>query len=156
MGRPEIHRIVYEPPAFTEFKPLGVSARDLDEISITLDEIEAFRLADHQGLSHAEAAEEMEISRSVFSRLIERARRKIAGLIIEGKLLSVEGGNVHFRNNLIKCNGCGHMFKIGFSESITECPACHSQNLLNLAGGFGHGRCCEFRNKKGGKYARNG
>ena len=51
-----------------------------------------------------EAAEEMEISRPVFSRLIEQARKKIAQLIINGHLLSIEGGNIHFRKNIIKCS----------------------------------------------------
>lgn len=157
MARPQNHRIVHEPPLFTEFKPMGVSARELEEVQITLDELEAFRLADHLRLSHAEAAEEMEISRSVFTRLIEKARGKIANLIIEGRLLTIEGGNIHFRYNIIKCHGCGHMFRTGFDEKIDECPVCHSGSLLNLAGGFGHGRCCEFRkNKKGGKNARIG
>lgn len=144
MARPQNNRIVHEPPLFTEFKPTGVSARNLERVQLTLDEVEAFRLADHLGLSHEEAACEMEISRSVFSRLIEKARRKIALLIIEGRMLSIEGGNIQFRNNIIKCLGCGHMFRTGFDITITECPACKSERLLNLAGGFGHGRCCHF------------
>jgi len=148
MPRPQDNRIVHEPPLFSEFKPTGVRGRNLEQILLTLDEFEAFRLADSIGLSHAEAADEMEISRSTFTRLIEKARKKIADFIIQGKLLTIEGGRIHFRNNIIHCQNCDHMFKTGIGSSVTECPACHSKNLLNLAGGFGHGKCCHFREQK--------
>ena len=142
MARPQSDRLVHEPPLFSGFKPIGVRGQDLGQILLKLDEFEALRLADQVGLSHAEAAEEMEISRSTFTRLIEKARKKIADFIIQGKILTIEGGSIHFRNNILKCQGCGHMFKTNMVNSITECPACHSGNLINLAGGFGHGKCC--------------
>lgn len=142
MPRPQNNRIVHEPPLYTDFKPVGKRASELGKVDLSLDEFEAFRLADKLNLSHAEAAEEMEISRSTFSRLIDQARGKIADFITNGKMLSISGGNVHFRTNTIKCQSCGHMFKIDINDKVTECPHCHSKDLLSLAGGFGHGRCC--------------
>ena len=139
--------MVHEPPLFTEFKPMGIKGQELEQIQLTLDEFEAFRLADFMGLMHAEAADEMGISRSTFSRLIERARKKIADCIVQGKWLTIDGGMVHFRNNIIRCQSCGHMFRINISNTISECPACHSKNLINLAGGFGHGRCCQYKHQ---------
>jgi predicted DNA-binding protein (UPF0251 family) len=124
---------------------MGIKGQDLEQILLTLDEFEALRLADFIGLSHAEAADEMEISRSTFTRLIEKARKKIADFIIKGKLLTIEGGSIHFRNNIIRCLSCGHMFKTNISSYITECPACHSSDLINMAGGFGHGKCCHSK-----------
>ena len=155
MSRPEKHRIIYEPPIFTGFKPTGVARNLLEESIMSLDEFESFRLADYVGLSHAEAADEMEISRSTFTRLVEKARRKIADLIIQGRVLTIDGGNIHFRNNIIRCHDCGHMFNIDIQAAFNKCPVCHSTNLINLAGGFGHGKCCVNRNfKKGGNHAR--
>jgi len=148
MPRPQNNRTVHEPPIFTDFKPIGVKGVSLESVTLSLDEFEAFRLADHLGLSHEEAADEMDISRPTFSRLIEQARKKIADFIMNGKLLSIDGGNIHFRNNIIKCQSCGHMFRTKFDDEITECPACHSKSLLNLAGGFGHGKCCNHRNQQ--------
>ena len=142
MPRPQYNRIVHEPPIYSDFKPVGVRAHDLKQIILTLDEFEAFRLADQQGFSHAMAADEMEISRSTFSRLIEKARKKIADFIIKGGVLTIGGGSVHFRVNIIQCRDCGHMFKVKFEHDITECPECHSGKIINLAGGFGHGKCC--------------
>ena len=147
MARPQSDRIVHEPPLFSDFKPMGVRGQDLGQVLLTLDEFEAFRLADQVGMSHAAAAEEMGISRSTFTRLIEKARKKIADFIIQGKMLTIEGGSVHFRNNILKCQSCGHMFKTNMDNNISECPACHSGNLINLAGGFGHGRCCNYIRK---------
>lgn len=142
MPRPKNSRFVYEPPLFTEFKPVGVAAKSLQFNRLTLDEYEAVRLADKQGLSHEEAAEEMQISRSTFSRLVMKAREKIADSLVNGKMIIIEGGSIHFRNNIIRCLNCGNIFKIKMNSAIVDCPGCQSTNLQNLAGGFGHGRCC--------------
>ena len=121
---------------------MGVNGRDLKILEMSLDEYEAMRLADFQGLSQEEAAVEMEISRPTFSRLIEEARRKCARFFIEGRKLVISGGMVHFKENLIRCHDCGHLFVLAIDEEIFECPSCASRNLIDLAGGFGHGRCC--------------
>ena len=142
MPRPKNNRLVFEPPLFTEFKPAGIAAKSLLRNLLTLDEYEAVRLADYKGLSHEEAADEMRISRSTFSRLVVGARKKIADSIVHGKILIIEGGNIHFRNNIIRCMSCGNIFKININRALLRCPECHSTNLQNLAGGFGHGRCC--------------
>lgn len=142
MPRPQKERIVHKPPLFTEFKPTGIARKYLNQISLSLDEYESLRLADFEGLSHNDAADEMEISRSTFTRLIEQARKKIANFIIKGEFLIIEGGNVHFRNNIIKCQDCGYMFNININTKFSQCPECNSANLLNVAGGFGHGECC--------------
>lgn len=142
MPRPKKERIVHKPPLFTEFKPTGIARKYLNQTSLSLDEYEALRLADYESLSHNEAADEMEISRSTFTRLIEQARKKIANFIIKGESLIIEGGNIHFRNNLIKCLDCGYMFNININKKVSQCPECKSSSLLNVAGGFGHGECC--------------
>jgi len=147
MPRRKKRRIVNTPPVYSSFKPIGVRRNELHRITLDLDEFEAIRLADHLSMDHAEAAEEMEISRSTFSRLIEEARKKLARFIVEGKELYISGGNIHFRGNLIRCNECGNMFKIEMGKTMVVCPNCKSENLLNLAGGFGHGRCCAERRK---------
>lgn len=150
MARSKMQKMVHQPPLYTSFKPAGIMKSMLQSLAMTLDEYEAIRLADYMGMDHAEAAEEMEISRSTFSRLVEKARQKIAKFLVEGKELFIEGGNVHFRGNIIRCQDCGHMFNINISASVSKCPECGSVNLINLAGGFGHGRCC-VRNQKRGR-----
>lgn len=142
MARPINNRLVHEPPLFGEFKPVGIPGKSLEQILLSLDEYEAVRLADFNGFSHEEAAEEMEISRSTFTRLIEKARKKIADFLVKGKILTIVGGNIHFRYNILQCSECGHMFKTKIGIIMNQCPECQSTSLFNLAGGFGHGQCC--------------
>ena len=142
MPRSKKEKIVHSPPLFSVYKPAGIMRSELQRLSLALDEYEAIRLADYLGLDHTEAAQEMGISRSTFSRLIEKARQKTARFFIEGKELCIEGGKIHFRGNVIRCHDCGHMFNIDIGQSIFKCPECNSANLVNLAGGFGHGLCC--------------
>lgn len=149
MSRPQKERIVHTPPLYSEFKPIGVAGRMINETNLSLDEYEAIRLADYEGYSQLEAADEMEISRPTFTRLIEAARKKLAEFLIKGNKLVIEGGNIHFRNNIIKCSSCGYMFNIQIDSSLTVCPNCGSAELINIAGQYGHGKCCNnFNNNK--------
>ncbi len=62
----------------------------LEEVSLRMDEMEAIRLADYEGLYHQEAASKMKISRATFGRVLEEARRKVAEAILQGKALKIE------------------------------------------------------------------
>ncbi len=155
MPRPENNRFVRKPPIYSEFKPAGVAGRNLENIVLTIDEYEALRLADFQGLSQEEAANEMGISRPTFTRIIEKARKKLVEFIVKGKFLKIDGGNIHFMQNIIRCNSCGQMFIINIDKNFDKCPICGSEDLVNLAGGYGHGQCCVNQIKKGGNnYAK--
>lgn len=151
MPRPRKKRSVHRPPLFAEFKPIGVPASELESLALALDEFEALRLADYLGLDHAESADQMEISRPTFSRLVEAARHKLASFLIEGKHLQIDGGDIHFRGNLIQCQQCGHMFNMTFDVDPVQCPHCGSGRLVDLAGGFGHGNCCQRHHRGRGR-----
>ena len=148
MGRPEIHRRVTAPPPFSRFKPAGVRAMRLEEVNLTLDEYEALRLADYDGMDHAAAAKTMSISRPTFSRLIARARKKVAELIVDGRALVIDGGQVHFSENLIRCIECGTRFTSPIARSGHVCPECGSGRVEDIAAKFGHGRCCGRNGKR--------
>lgn len=94
MPRPFCCRRVSGNPVSQAFKPAGISARFLDEVLLGLDEFEAMRLADFEGLYQADAADEMGISRATFGRIVAEARRKVADALIHGKALRIEGGPV--------------------------------------------------------------
>jgi predicted DNA-binding protein (UPF0251 family)/predicted Fe-Mo cluster-binding NifX family protein len=97
MARPVSERRLGAPIPPRVFKPAGIPARDLEELRLGFDEAEALRLADYQGLYQDAAARSMGISRQTFGRIVERARRKVAAAIIEGKALRVDGGEVSMR-----------------------------------------------------------
>ena len=141
MTRPRIERRVKEPPRFQRFKPVGIPARLLERISLTLDEFEALRLADYKDLEHQAASEEMGISRPTFTRLIDSARKKVAKAIVEGKEIFIMGGAIYFRNNIIKCLNCGTIVPIDFESNVDiKCPNCGSIDFINLAQQFGFGK----------------
>jgi uncharacterized protein len=66
---------------------------NLKEILINLDELEAMRLADYEGLYHEKAALKMSVSRPTFGRILGEARRKVTTALIEGKALRIEATN---------------------------------------------------------------
>lgn len=142
MPRTKKNRTVNQPPLYGEFKPTGLAGKYLNEISLNLDEYEALRLTDYEGMSHEEASVEMNISRPTFTRLIDIARRKLIEFVITGKKLKIEGGNIHFKNNVFKCFDCEQMFVYNIGVTVSECPSCNSTDIKNLAGGYGHGKCC--------------
>ena len=94
MPRPCCLRHIDISPCAAYFKPAGIPARLLEEVVLTLDELESLRLADLEAMYQKEAAERMKISRSTFSRIVEAARRKVADALINGKVLRLEGGVV--------------------------------------------------------------
>ena len=94
MPRPHCCRRIQGAPAAPVFKPAGTPLRELARIAMTLDELEALRLADLEGLYQEEAAARMGVSRSTFSRIVASAHRKVAAALVEGRALVIEGGPV--------------------------------------------------------------
>jgi hypothetical protein len=76
------------------FKPRGIPLDRLEEVILKLDEWEALRLADWEGLYQEEAAGRMGISRQTFGNIIESAHKKIADVLLHAKALKIEGGEV--------------------------------------------------------------
>jgi predicted DNA-binding protein (UPF0251 family) len=99
MSRPKKCRCTKCTPGAYYFKPRGIPLINLEEITLTIDELEALRLADYEGLYHEEAAKQMNISRATFGRILDAARHKTAGAILHGNALKIEfnaelnGGN---------------------------------------------------------------
>jgi len=89
-------RRVGSAPAFTSFGPSGPGIVEPEETVLTVDEFEAVRLKDLEGLDQSVCAEMMEISQPTFHRLVTSARRKIADALTHGKTIKIEGGHYRF------------------------------------------------------------
>ncbi|HON58316.1 MAG TPA: DUF134 domain-containing protein [Smithella sp.] len=96
MPRPKCRRLVCGIPDKNYFKPRGIPAVELEEVILNLDEFEAIRLADYEQLYQEEAAAKMNVSRQTFGRIIDAAHKKIADVLLHGKALKIEGGEVAF------------------------------------------------------------
>ena len=122
------------------FKPAGVPTRDLEQVVLTLDEFEALRLADLDGLYQEHAAAQMGISRPTFGRILDAARRKVAEVLVHGKALLIEGGPVATGGR--RCASC--------AAELPEhevCPRCAAQ--AGEAAPARSGRGCRRRMGRG-------
>lgn len=152
MPRPCCCRRVACQPPWRLFRPAGARAHASGEIVLTLDELEAMRLADREGLYQEQAAERMNVSRQTFARIVESARKKVAQALVEGKTLRIEGGVVEVMTmRKFLCYDCKKEWEIPYgSGRPKECPACGSGNIhrhpedrggWGWRGGWGRGRC---------------
>lgn len=129
MVRPQKDRLVKIDPRINYFKPRGVPMIDLEQVQLTVDELEALRLADFLGMSHEQAGTQMGVSRATFGRIVEQARKTVADALIHGKAINVEGGNYKrvdpTENRLFVCEQC----KCQWEEPPgtgrpKKCPSC--------------------------------
>jgi len=90
MPRRKCERRITFSARVTYFKPAGIPLRDLEEVVLAPDEVEAIRLANLEGMYQEEAATEMGISRQTFGRIITSANKKIAEGLVKGKALRID------------------------------------------------------------------
>ncbi len=72
------------------FKPCGMKMNEIETEILNEAEIEAIRLADFEGLYQEEAANQMEVSRPTFSRILNSARKKIANALLNGRAIEIQ------------------------------------------------------------------
>ena len=125
MSRPPKCRRVEFMPDTTYFKPAGIPLKDLDEIAISIAEIEALRLKELEGLEQEQGAEKMNVSRPTFQRMLASARKKVADALLNGKAMRIEGGNFEMTWRRFRCHR-GHEWELEKPVSALPelCPKC--------------------------------
>ena len=152
MARPRNCRRVGSMPESNYFKPRGIPLSMLEEVILTVDEFEALRLADLEGLYQEQAAEKMNVSRPTFGRIVDSAHKKVAEALVKGKALKIEGGEFEMAAmRKFKCYDCQQSWALPYGTGRPEnCPSCKSGNIhraqenREYARGFGRGQgtCC--------------
>lgn len=89
MVRPIKKRLIRFDPNVTYFKPRAVPLSTLEEVDLTMDELEVIRLCDFKDLEQVEAAKKMKISQSTLQRILTSAHQKIAEALIKGKAIRI-------------------------------------------------------------------
>ena len=135
MPRPPKCRRVAFLPDVTYFKPAGIPMRALEEVQLSVEEAEAVRLKDLEGLEQEEGADRMNISRPTFQRVLASGRRKVADALLNGKAIRIEGGNFEMALSRFKCLN-GHEWNVPF-EVMTNappqsCPKCNTPSIEPL------------------------
>ncbi len=97
MVRPKKTRFVECKPEITYFKPRAIPLAELEEVCLTIGEIEALKLKFLKKLEQEEAAKKMKVSRTTFWRILNSAGEKISDALINGKAIRINGGTYKFR-----------------------------------------------------------
>jgi len=92
-GRPKCPRRVELTPEVIYFKPRGVPLQELEVVCIVMEELEALRLVDLEGLTQEEASLKMGISRRAFWEDLQSARRKVTFALTTGRAIEISGGD---------------------------------------------------------------
>jgi len=144
MPRPIKWRRVAFIPEVNYFKPVRIPLRILEEVNLSVEEAEAIRLKDLEGLEQESCAEKMNVSRQTFQRVLASARQKIADALLNGKAIRIEGGNFEMTVRRFKCLE-GHEWEVPFETMISVppefCPRCKTPSITPLLpSGIGWGR----------------
>ena len=95
MVRPRLCRRIKFNPEVNYFEPQGIPVRCLEVVQMSLEEMEALRLKNLEGLEQTQAAQKMNTSQSTFARILASAHQKIADALINGKAIRIEQGDKH-------------------------------------------------------------
>ena len=129
MARPIKVRKVEHLPKQNYFMPMGNKKCELEEIALKVEELEAMRLKDMEGLSQEECAKQMEVSRQTFQNIIEEARRKLTLALVEGKAIRIGGGNFVTKQCRYYCTKCDRFYAIQYKVDKEKCPQCGSTEI---------------------------
>jgi len=144
MAKPKKNRVVLRPPVVLFYKPQGIPLSRLERVVLEVDEYEAIRLVDKEGLQQHEAAERMGVSRATCARILDSAHRKIGEALTGGMAIEIAGGSFTFKNNRYRCADCGTLWERPADEPAPDhglvCPACKSDRFTDLGEAIGHRR----------------
>ena len=133
MGRNKQTRLIKHPPNNFYFHPYK---DEVSMVKLTLAEFEAMRLKHYLSLSQQSAAAKMGVSQPTFSRIIESAHKKLTNAIIEGKQISIQGGDVEFKKSFIGfgCLDCNYerQDETAHRNKKGHCTRCNSEKIYYL------------------------
>jgi len=133
--RIRILRKVLNPPIINGFKPYGQESEklNLESINLLYEEYEAIRLSDYDALNHHEASIIMGVSRPTFTRIYGSALQKVAKAFVEGRQITIKGGQVYFDSDWYTCNTCKCYFSNPEKEkNVENCSLCGSQQINEI------------------------
>lgn len=116
-------------PETDSFLPEGKEGAAVSEYVLKIEELEAMRLKDVEGLSQEECAEKMSVSRQTFQIIIDTARNKVALALISGAGIRISGGSFVTKKCKIMCADCGYTYEPTFEDDKLDCPKCGSQRI---------------------------
>ena len=131
MARPRNNRCVGHVPSVSFFKPKGIPIKKLETRTLKVEELEAMRLVDLEGLHQEEAAGRMGVSRKTLWRDLESARGKVASALVHGDAIEILGGDYEvLKVRSFVCQGCEEKWEEPFGTGkIKACPECGGKDF---------------------------
>lgn len=120
MPRPRKWRNVCCLPDNNRFGPLDVPASADDAVHMTVDEYEAIRLIDLEGLTQEACAKQMNIARTTVQGIYNEARKKLAESLVNGKILWIEGGEYRLCDGMHAGCGRSNCHRFGCNRDFAE------------------------------------
>ncbi len=140
---------IEEEPSCRQFRP--DCAGSAASVRLGLEEVEAIRLKDLQGLDQEACARQMGLTRPTFQRLLATARRKLAAALVEARSIEIEGGHYTMNNRIFECLDCGEKWeeapcseggRHGYEIACPKCGGMRKAKLVDgvrqTCGGHGH------------------
>lgn len=157
MARPTKLRKIDNLPTVQYFVPSSTRIQGGPENVLKLEELEAIRLKDLEGLEQDECAERMQVSRPTFQRILLIARSKVADSLVSGKSIAIEGGHFTRYICLVKCMDCGKIWEESYENleklknGLYGCSDCSSTKItcINSCKGKFCSNGCHRRGRRG-------
>ena len=116
-------------PETDSFLPEGKNKASVTEYILKIEELEAIRLKDVEGLSQEACADKMNVSRQTFQKIIDSARNKVALALTGGAGIRIAGGSFVTKKCKIQCMDCQHIYEPNFEDDKVTCPVCGSRRI---------------------------
>lgn len=137
MARKRCCGLVEEIPYSKRFVPDNQANAVVSEICI--EEVEAIRLKDIEGLDQQLCADAMGVSRATFQRILQRARYKVTSALVYGQTILIKGGSYMIKNRVFECLDCNHVWDVEPCEKggkhgyELSCPGCGSMKKMKIS-----------------------
>lgn len=112
------------------FVPVGKDRQNALINNVTLDEFEALRLIDLEGLSQIDASKDMQVSRATIQRLLTSGRKKITEALLYQRIIEIEN-----ETHNIKLKGEN---KMSIDTKDLKVIAFPTSDRTTIDGHFGH------------------
>lgn len=129
--------LVEQEPNFRKFVPDGQT--NAINIILLVEELEALRLKDLDGMDQVTCAIEMGVSRATFQRILQSARKKMVTSLVNGQTIIIKGGSYMVKQRKFECSDCKHIWEVepcvegGKHGYEIPCPQCGSMKKIKLA-----------------------
>ena len=140
MGRPTKWRQVIQMPEVRQFNPsTSPSIPEKNAVdscnTLLLEEYEALRLKDYEGLDQNECAIQMQVSRPTFQRILTVARTKVVDSLVNGKSIQIAGGTYSDHVCSVLCLDCNYRWtecleRLLEDRATYQCPHCQSNRIV--------------------------